>query len=331
MTHHRNVPKRGRWAEYPELLRHQSREGVVRALTLESLEMSSKVIYRRCLPGGPWQRLLPGIILLHNTEPTRRELVIAALLYGGPQSVVTGVEACRRYGLHMPSEFPAGDVHVLIPHQVKVRSSEFVTIERTVRLPSPWVREGIPLAPLARATTDAARRVRAEEPIGKLLVEAVQRGRCSPDSIGTELNHGSKRGTAMPRRLLAEWADLRSIAEARAKKLSSQLPVPPSHWNAEVRDEAGCYVGRPDGWWDEVALAWEIDSVDFHFYRDGYARTLQRNNRYTAAGITVVQTLPSQLRDEPGRVLEELRSAHRVASARTRPTVSLIEKSPDCP
>ncbi|MEV6879383.1 hypothetical protein [Amycolatopsis sp. NPDC051128] len=321
------MPKRGRWAQHPELLKALSREGVIRAVSLESLEMSSRVIYRRCLPGGPWQRLLPGIILLHNTEPTRREQLVAALLYGGSQAVITGAAACRQYGLHVPAEFPEAEVHLLVPHERKILSSEFVTIERTVRLPGPWLRDGLPLAPLVRATTDAVRRTRAEEPIGRLLIEAVQRGRCSPKAISRELDRGTKRGTAMPRRLLTKWADLRSIAEARARQLSRRLPVPPSHWNPAICDASGKYIGRPDGWWDNVALAWEIDSVDFHFYRDGYAKTLHRNNRYAATGITVVQTLPSRVENDPDSVLEELQSAYREASMRPRPAVFLSEEA----
>lgn len=317
------MPKKGRWAEHPELLKERSQEGVVKATTLESLEMSSKAIYQRCLPGGPWQRLLPGIILLHNGAPTRRELLIAALLYGGPQAMITGAEACRQYGLRVPEQFPEADVHLLVPQQHKILSSEFVTVERTWRLPGAWVRQGIRLAPIVRATTDAARRLRIEEPIGRLMIEAIQRGRCAPPDLARELDEGTKRGTAVPRRVLAEWLDLRSVAEAWAKTLAQRLAVPPSHWNPEIRDAAGAFVGCPDGWWEDVGLAWEIDSFEFHFYRDGYMRTLERNNRYSAAGITVVQTLPSQLKEDPAGVLRELQAAYLAAAAKPRPSVFL--------
>ncbi|HET6289825.1 MAG TPA: hypothetical protein VFG15_24160 [Amycolatopsis sp.] len=40
------MTKRGRWAQHPELLHERSRNGVVRASELESLEMSSRTIYR---------------------------------------------------------------------------------------------------------------------------------------------------------------------------------------------------------------------------------------------------------------------------------------------
>ncbi|MFE0025389.1 hypothetical protein [Amycolatopsis sp. NPDC059021] len=318
--------KRGRWAEHPELLRERSREGVIKAMTLESLEMGSKVIYNRCLPGGPWQRLLPGIILLHNNTPTERERALAALLYASPTSMITGIEACRLYGFRVPAS-SGNNLHMLVPHHLKVLSSEFVTIERTRRLPEPWSRDGLPLAPPVRATTDAVRRLRKAEPIEQLLIEAVQRGRCSPAALAMELDRGTKKGTAIPRRLLSEWADLRSIAEARAKTVARDLPVLPSHWNTEVYDANGSYVGCPDAWWDDIALAWEIDSVEFHFYRDGYARTLKRNTRYAAAGITVVQTLPSRLKDDPKGVLTELLAAYRAAAGRPRPAVAIARKA----
>ncbi|MFF5990837.1 hypothetical protein [Prauserella flavalba] len=95
----------------------------------------------------------------------------------------------------------------------------------------------------------------------------------------------------------------------------------PSHWNPTVYGPAGQYVGCPDAWWDDVGLAWEIDSFEFHFSRFDYARTLQRNTNYAAAGLTVVQTLPSRLIHEPGGVLAELGAAYRAAAARPRPTV----------
>ncbi|WP_199785772.1 MULTISPECIES: hypothetical protein [Actinomycetes] len=293
-------------------------------MTLESLDMNSKVIYRRCLPGGPWRRLLPGIILLHNNDPTPDQLVHAALLYAGTAAVVTGEEACRRYGLRLAvSAASEQRIHVLIPHHLKRTSSDFVIIERTKRLPRPWLRAGVPLAPLVRATTDFVRRNRTANIIGQALIEAVQRGGCTPQALAEELDRGTKRGTALPRRLLAEWANARSVAEAEAQKLTRTLPHPPTHQNEALYDSAGSYAGRPDFWWDDVGLAWEIDSLDFHFRSADYAQTLRRNTRYASLGVAVVQTLPSRLRTEPNAVLDELRAAYAAARTRPRPPVSL--------
>ncbi|TNC20305.1 hypothetical protein FG385_31085 [Amycolatopsis alkalitolerans] len=285
--------------------------------------MNSKAIWRRCLPGGPWQRLLPGVILLENGKPTHDQRIAAALIYGGPSAIVTGPHACLRHGLRR-SEIPSLDcVHLLIPHDHKRLSSEFLVVERTRMLPRPVVRDGVPLAPLVRATTDAARRLRVADAVTKLLIEAIQRGRCTPQVLLAELDAGTKRGTALPRRILNEVECLRSIAEAHSRVLSEGLDVPPTHWNVNVFNETGRYVGCPDAWWDDVALAWEIDSTEFHYFHDGYARTLDRNTRYAGAGIAVVQTLPSRLERDPEGVLAEVKAAYRAAAARPRPSVHI--------
>jgi hypothetical protein len=319
--------KRGRWADHPETLREHSRLGVIRAATLESLGMKKSTIYRRCLPDGPWRRLLPGIIMMENSSPSDDQRATAAMLFSGPRAVITGTHACLRHGLQR-SELPNDNsIHMLVPHEHKLLSSEYVTIERTIRLPRAVTLRGFPLAPLVRATLDSARRVRTEDPAVKLLIEAVQLGGCSPKELMVELNLGGQRGTAMPRRILGGITEIRSIAEFHGRRIGKQLTVGPSHWNAKLYDRQGQYVAQPDAWWDEVALAWEIDSLAFHYKAAGYARTLQRNNRYAAAGIAVVQTLPSDLLKNPAGVVAELEAAYRAAAIRTRPPVRIAPEA----
>lgn len=297
--------------------------GVVKVSTLVSMGMDSKTVYRWCLPGNRWQRLLPGVVLLRNGPPALRQRMLAALLYAGPLAQISGIEACLQHGLRERSLPQPDYLHLLVPHEHKIKSSDFVIIERTARLPVPVVRGDIVLAPLPRATIDAVRRMTDPEAVGLFLSEAVQHGRCAPEQLAWEIDNGTQRGTAIPRRALATWTSLRSVAESRAKKLSAALPVPPSHWNVPLHDEDGHYLGCPDAWWDEVGLAWEIDSKDFHFSAPDYARTLQRNTRYATAGVSVVQTLPSQLANNAETVRTALLAAHRAAAARPRPPVRL--------
>jgi hypothetical protein len=77
----------------------------------------------------------------------------------------------------------------------------------------------------------------------------------------------------------------------------------------------------PDAWADDVALAWEIDSYEFHLSPELYDRTLRRNAAMVASGIMVVHTTPGRLRREPKQVLRELESAYWQASRRRRPLV----------
>jgi len=273
---------------------------------------------------------LPGIVLLNSAEPTRRQLIDATLLYGGPDAVVTGAESCRRHGLR---RLPGDDerVHLLVPDERKVKNSDFVIVERTIRLPVPVVRDGLPLAPLVRAVLDECRRSRAFDPVSALVAEAVQRGKVNPHHLMRELGEGSHRGTAVTREVLAKVIKgARSVAEIDAMEVWARTGLPEPDWNFELRDDFGRYVATPDAWCDDVAMAWEIDSYEFHFGKEGYANTLSRNVRYTAAGVLMVPTLPSRLRTDPASVADELRAAYRAAAARPRPAVRAIPR-PDMP
>src|SRR6266581_5247298 len=74
--------------------------------------LTRRAIEHRVRPGGPWQRLLPGIYLAVTGTPTQAQYEIAALLFGGPGSVITGLTALRRHGMRV-ADGPA--VAVLIP------------------------------------------------------------------------------------------------------------------------------------------------------------------------------------------------------------------------
>jgi hypothetical protein len=63
------------WSADPERLHKHSRHGAIAVATLTELGVSPSTAYRRCVPNGPWQRPLPGIVVLHNAAPTRRQLI----------------------------------------------------------------------------------------------------------------------------------------------------------------------------------------------------------------------------------------------------------------
>lgn len=284
------------------------------------LGLGPSTIYRRCHDGGPWQRLLPGVILLHSGEPTRRQLVRAALLRTGPLTVVTGLEAVRRYGVRkVPDD---SQVHILVPHGMRVTGRDFLLVERTERAWDEFVVDGFPLAAPPRALIDGARRERRTDIVRAMVADAVQRKICSVDDLAKELVLLRLRGTALPRRVLAEVADgVRSVAEAWGRTLFVRSGFPAPQWNAAVRAPSGGLLGVVDAWWDDVALAWEIDSKEFHLGPKDYERTVRRHSALTAAGVIVVHTVPSRLLREPKAVLSELRGAYEFAARRSRPPV----------
>lgn len=234
--------------------------------------------------------------MLSSGEPTERQLVAVALLYGGPAALLNGLLACRWHGVRRGPAPPPGRVHLLIPHNRQLRSTDFVVVERARRLLTPVGRNGARLAPVARACVDAARRLRSAVDVTELLADAIQRGLCDVAELVAELAASGRRGSAVPRAVLAEVsAGVRSAAEREAKRLWPHTGLPEPWWNAPVYDRSGTLLGVADAWCDDVALAWEIESYAFHLSPASYARTVARSARLTA-GVVVVPTLPTRLR-----------------------------------
>lgn len=295
-------------------------DAIVRVSDLVANGVASATTYRRCRPGGPWQRLLPGVVLLRNGPVSTHQRMVAALLYAGPQALVTGIEACRHHGLRGIA--PNGSVHLLVPIERKVHSSGFVVIERTERLPQAELQRGLAFAPAHRAALDACRRMSDLDSCRELLTEVVQRRKAPLQRLAEELDAGSSRGSALPRRVLAEMRPgVHSVAEIKASQLWARARIGPAAWNGRLFTPDGEFIASPDAWSEEAGFAWEIDSVTHHGDSAGFRRTLARNARYAAAGVLVLPTLPQRLGTEPSAVIAELRATYAAASARPRPLV----------
>jgi hypothetical protein len=305
--------------------------GVATAKQLVAAGVPERTVYHRCLDGGPWQNPLPGIIFLFSGRPTRRQLVLAAVLLGGPMAMVTGAEACRRHGLRrgparLRDEREAIDeVHLLVPDCRQLRSVDYVHVERTNSLPEPVIRSGVPLAPLPRACIDAVRRLRTEGEIAELLSDAVQRRLCTVAQLSVELEASSRRHTALPRRVLRSVADgVRSAAELTAKRMWPSTGLPSPMWNAEVYTEDGVFLGNADCWLDDVAMVWEIESTEWHLSPEDHDRTVERAARFTAAGAVYTASKPKKIRTDPAEVARILRATYSQAAARPRPPLRAV-------
>lgn len=258
-----------------------------RVRELERMGISQSTTYRRARADGPWSRLAPGIVLAAPGPPTTEDLIEAALLRAGSDAVLTGMHAARRHGLRTPPRDEP--VHVLIPHHRKIQSQPHMRFERTTRLPVPVEIDEVPTAPLTRATVDAVRTWKSRALTEEIITEAVQhRQRCHPHDLVAEMELGSRRGTGLPREVLRAFTvDLRSVAELDALKVIRTTNLPEPSWNVALFDREGSYIARPDIWFDDVGLAVEVDSFDFHFSRHDYAATIRRDVRYSVNGDSV--------------------------------------------
>jgi hypothetical protein len=160
--------------------------------------VSSREIRRHCTPAGPWQQLLPGVVLKKPSPPTRLDRLRAVLSYAGPSSVITGADALTRQGATLP--LPR-HIHVLASGNAR-RAHPSILLERTTRPPGVVSRDGLRLALPARAALDMARRETNPRAVVEILDSVVEARLCSPGDLREELRWSCRRGTALVRQAL---------------------------------------------------------------------------------------------------------------------------------
>jgi hypothetical protein len=280
---------------------------VTRAADLVELGLTAASVKRRCSPGGPWRSLLPGVVLLTDTAPTRRQLVQAALRYAGKDSVVTGQDALALHGVR--AAFPRGRVHLLVPSSRVLRSNADILAERTPAPPRPVLRHGLLTAPLARAAVDAARQMQTRAMVSALFSEVVFQSGVRLDELKSELVVGGRRGAGMPREVLYEiGARIRAAVASSARELIQRAGLPPPRWNVPVDDAMGNPLGTVTGTWQDAKVAWDVHAFDFDPAPASYPIALKRGSRLAASGHLVLHTPATQIRANPEGVIDDLRA-----------------------
>ncbi|GLY71040.1 hypothetical protein Atai01_76590 [Amycolatopsis taiwanensis] len=295
-------------------LRNISTDGVTTSARLRREGASASTIAARCRLGGPWRRLLPGIILLSQGEPTRRQQIRAAVLHTAPDSVVSGLDALRAHGLPIAH---SREVRMLVPHTRRILSREFVAVERTSRVPHSVRHDGIPFAPPARAAIDAARQETDPATVGRILSLTIYHGLCTQNDLQTELEAGNQRGTAGVRKILRRLGSMSdTYLHGVARRFLEHVPLPPPTWNMTICDRHARPIGVVAAWWDEVGLGWQFGTRN-----NGNPAPKMNDLALTAAGVVLVRTSREQLCTNDAGIARELTSAFASAARRRRPNV----------
>jgi hypothetical protein len=282
--------------------------------------MPRSTITRQVAPGGRWQRLLPGVYLAVTGTVTQDQREIAALLYAGPRSLITGPAAVRRHRLHS-----AGPdvVDVLIPWACRRQSTGFVRVHRTRRIPERiFVTGPIRFTKPARAVADAARSLARFDDVRQVVCDAVQRRACTVAELAEELQAGPAKGATLFREALAEIGDgVRSVAEADARLLILRSDLPKPMFNARLYDADGVFIATVDAWWQEAGVAAEVDSRAYHLGAEDQDRTTERHDRLVAHGILPLHFPPKRIRTDGPGVISDIRSA--IVKGRARPPLPI--------
>jgi len=287
--------------------------------------MTTSALRQRLRAGGPWQRLLPGVFLAVTGTPTTEQRSMAALLYAGTGGMITGAAAVGLWGVQAPR---GTMIDVLIPAMRQRRSTGFVRIHLTTRMPDRVFTVGpVRMVPPARAVADAARGMTSLADVRAVVAAAVQLGTCTPGALAAELQAGPVQGSALLRTAVSDVCDgIRSSPEADLKHLLRRAKIAEPVFNARLYAD-GEFIASPDAWWPEAGVAGEVDSRAYHLSPQDHERTLARDARAAAHGITVLHFTPRQIRTQPGTVVSAIRSALAAAGSRPRLPIRTITTS----
>jgi very-short-patch-repair endonuclease len=314
-------------AESEKLLARQY--GLVSRPQAAEMGLTASGIRHRIRAGGPWQRLLPGVYLTIPGQPSWDQKQMAALLYAGPGSALTGYAALA--SVQPPREdrpdLGRDTVDVLVPSSRQRAGRAFVIIHRTWRMPQLVAEVGALRYVLpARAVVDAVNGETRLSDVRSTVFGAVQAQLCRVSQLVEELEHGQKSGSALLRSVLAEARDgIRSAPEAELRDLivAARLPMPLFNHSLYQSKK---FLAIPDAYWPQHGVIVEIDSWEWHGNRSrqDWDVTLRRHNRLEAIGLKVLHVSPSQLRAEADVVRAEITEA----LGHSRPVPGIVARPP---
>ncbi|MFF9491522.1 hypothetical protein [Streptomyces flaveolus] len=311
------------------------------AAQLRAHGVSAAEAAEQCRPGGPWQQLLPNVVLLHPGPPTSDERLHAVLLYaarerptagvpvqpgaeGAPdpayaEAVITGLAALTLHGFRGAPPLPSLDaVDVLVPRMRRLRSTGCARIVRTAALPAPVQVTGVPVAPVARALADAVAGLTDAGVVRRLLTEAVRGGHCEPAAVVRELNRARLLGRPHVGDAVDSLvAEGRAIAEQRLYRMVREHGLPDPVWNVDLRLPGGPHLGGLDAYWPEQAVAVELDTRAHRQEDDAlWSEYTRKREHLERLGITVVHITPRKLRESPEHQAAVVRTALMAAGDR---------------
>ena len=310
----------GSWAQRDPLAKLLDRQyGLVSSRQATTLGIGMGAIKYRIQPGGPWQRLFPGVYLTTRGALSPDQKDMAALLYAGDRSLLTGRAALRRYGI-----LPAATdlIDVIVPATSTHADLGYVRIYRTRRMPVRYFTQGpIRFTTIPRAVTDAALGTTSLRDMRAIVAVGLDRGRCTPDDLAAELGRSRLRNGAVLRSVIADMArGIRSAPEGDLMDLLDRSGLPRPVYNPSLYI-GSVFLAKPDAWWEAFGVAAEVDSRQYHFDEADWETTMQRHDRMTAAGIKVLHFTPRRIRAQPDQVVatiaDTLRTGMPIAGLRT--------------
>ena len=303
----------------------KAQDGLVTVEQLYAHGFDKHNIYKRT-KARVWQRLLETVILTVSGTPTRRQQVVAAWLYAGPEAAVDGADACAWYGV-ISSRPATTNVHIVVPGDSPIRSEGFVTIRRATAEIQIGDHGLVPYVDVATALIVAARNQRNLPAAIDLLSRGLQRGKVDEQQLADARERiGAKWCAPVDVALAAVGVGIRSPAENDMRDLiltSKVLPEP--IWNQWLDLGDGDPELCADALFLDAGLVNEVIGKKYHAWGEAYDDTNARKERVHASGLIMCEATPRRIRQSGGIVLANLERTHgRYAGRGMPPGVRLV-------
>lgn len=258
----------------------------------------------------------PGVYSLgHRSVPIEGRLV-AALLYAGPDAVLSHATAAWWWGL-IAEQPPV--IELSAPR--RIRRSNGVVVQRRARFDSTRHRR-FPITTVAQTLLDYAGRADLLD-VRRALAEADYRRWLDPEEVRAVLGRG-RAGTATLRNALGrhepQLARTRSWLEVAFVPLCESAGIPVPELNARL---AGWPV---DALWREERVVVELDGYNNHSTRAQMERDRRKELDLRVAGFLVIRYTRAQVIDQPELVAADL--VARLAERRLQLGASSTAPSP---
>ena len=287
--------------------RHSDLEAVVTYRQLRADGVTADQTSRQ-VAAARWQ-VFGNAVLLHNTEPTRRQAELIALINCGPRAVLTSFTTAERAGLR---GWERPEIHVLAPAGTARPQIPGIRLHRVGDWSRAQIVPGRRLHRLAPALVIAASSFARPRPACAILAAAVQQRLLLPSDLAEALHRAPR--TRHRRDLILATADIAQGAEALSEidfaRLCRGAGLPEPEWQAIRRTADGKrrYLDaewrRPDG----RPLAVEVDGA-IHLAVERWSADQLRQNELVIAGAVVLRFPSVVVRTEPARVIDQLRRA----------------------
>lgn len=296
-----------------ELIRlaHRQQQVLTRAqlrqIGLSQVEIRAQIAARR------WTNWGAHVVVLHNAEPSRRQLMWASTLDAGPPAALVSHTGLELSGFRDFAR-AAALVHLMVPRGAKVTQHPSVVVHESRRVqPELHVhQQGLPCTTPPRSALDAA----AWQPWPRfacaMVAAVVQQRLCTPAQLDAALAVvGRVRHKAYLREALRDIAGgAEALSELDLAKVCRRFGLQPPDRQVRRTDAHGRlrYLDAewvlPNG--ERVLL--EVDGAH-HFEVEHWQKDMRRERALVVSGSRVLRATAVELRLEPAAVVTDLLGA----------------------